>query len=152
MGDGVERPLVFEVPMLTMPSAILGYPLARAGRYGQGIAAGGSTARALLPASMAGLPGNEGDGLRGPAVVLEAIWIEARVGEADLVPVDAVAQAAGASGADQVVAAGRGESAINIVGCSAETGICGDDGVVEDERAAGDIDAAPTVQGDRARR
>ena len=76
-----------------------------AGRWSRVVRCVGSTARAMLPAPMAGLPETRGNGLGRSAVVGERA--ESRVGDADLVAVDAVDQPAGAAGADQVVCAGN---------------------------------------------
>ena len=82
---------------------------------GQGLPVVGSTARALLPASMAGLPGKRAMVWVGPPLSASR-WVEPRVGDADLVAVDAIDQAAGAAGADQVVRAGRGHRAGDVAG------------------------------------
>ena len=63
-----------------------------------------------------GAAGDQGDGLCRSAVVPQSIGVEARVGDADLVAVDAVDQAAGTAGADQIVSAGRGTGARDVVG------------------------------------
>ena len=91
--------------MSTVPSTIRG--IARTALVGgQRRPVVGSTARALLPALIAGLR-LECDGLGRSAVILEPARVEPRVGDADLIAVRAVDQAARAAGADQVVRARR---------------------------------------------
>ena len=63
-------------------------------------------AMVALPVADGGAAGQEGDGLGRARRCSAARRAEPRVGDADLVAVDAVDQAAGAAGADQVVRAG----------------------------------------------
>ena len=108
---------------------------------GQGLAGGGIDGQGVAARVDGRAAGQEGDGLGRPAVVCSQ-RAEARVGDADLVAVDAVDQAAGAAGADQVVRAGRGDRAGDVVGRRTDAGPVGvqrDDRVVQGGRAGVDI-------------
>ena len=97
---------------------------------GQWIPVLGSTARALLPALMAGLPRQKGNGLGRPAIVTRC---QARVSDADLVAVGPV-KPTGAAGTDQVEGAGRVDRAGDVIGRSAAAGptrVEGNDRVLE---------------------
>ena len=76
---------------------------------GQGFAGGGIDGQGVAALVDGGAAGQEGDGLGRAAVIGQRA--EARVGDADLVAVVAVDQAAGTTGADQVVRAGGGYGA-----------------------------------------
>ena len=137
-----------KAPMSTVPLTIRGKPVPRWSVV-KGWPVVGSTARALLPASMAGLPGKRAMVWVGPPLSCSR-RVEPRVGDADLVAVDAVGQAAGAAGADQVVRAGRGHRAGDVVGRGTAAGAVGvqrDDRVIQGECAVGDDSPPPNPPG-----
>ena len=95
---------------------------------GQGLSGRGIDGQGVASGVDGGAAGQEGDGLGRPAVISQRA--EPGVGDADLVAVDAVGQAAGTAGADQVVYAIRGHQTIDIT----EVEIGCDQRVVQDGR------------------
>ena len=98
---------------------------------GQGLTGGGIDGQGVAALVDGRAAGQECDGLGRPAVVGERA--EPGVGDADLVAVDAVDQAAGAAGADQVVRAGAettvpadvaGRGPLPVPRCSARRSCC----------------------------